>query len=186
MIDAYPLTWPVHWPRTHTPQRSSFQTTIANARMGVLRELEFLGARDIVISSNAELLRNGDIASRQRYIEDTGVAVYFTLRGEQKCIPCDKWIALQDNLRAIEKTINALRGIERWGAKELVDAAFRGFEALPSGERWWEILAVPQSASKDVVTMAYRRLVKLQHPDAGGDAERFHRIQQAYDEAVAS
>jgi curved DNA-binding protein CbpA len=34
--------------------------------------------------------------------------------------------------------------------------------------------------------MAYRRLVKLHHPDAGGDPEQFHRIQQAYDQAVAS
>jgi hypothetical protein len=76
--------------RAPTPPRSPFTTTIAGARSGVIRELELLGARNIVISSNAELLRNGDIASRQRSIEDTGVAVYFTLRGEQEYIPCDK------------------------------------------------------------------------------------------------
>jgi DnaJ-class molecular chaperone len=72
------------------------------------------------------------------------------------------------------------------GTNELVDVAFRGYEALSSGEHWWEILEVDRAASKDVVTMAYRRLVKLHHPDAGGDPEQFHRIQRAYDQAVAS
>jgi DnaJ-domain-containing protein 1 len=79
-----------------------------------------------------------------------------------------------------------LRGIERWGAKELVDAAFRGFEALPAGDSWWDVLGVRPDATKDLVTLAYRRLVKQHHPNASGDPEQFHRIQQAYDQAVAS
>lgn len=184
-ITAYPLSWPAAWPRCHTPQHSKFQTSLTDARNGVARELGLLGARDVVISSNAELLANGQIAARQRRIEDTGVAVYFTLQGEQKCIPCDKWVALQDNLRAIELTINALRGLERWGAKEIVAAAFQGFQALPVGGEsgWWGVLEVAPTASEMEVEAAYRRLAKIRHPDAGGDAASFQALAEAYRQA---
>lgn len=181
-ITAYPLSWPAGWPRCHTPQHSKFQTSLTDARNGVVRELQLLGATDVVVSSNAELLGNGMIAARQRRIEDTGVAVYFTLKDEQKCIPCDKWVALQDNLRAIELTIGALRGLERWGAKEIVAAAFQGFQALPAGgtDGWWMVLEVSPSATEIEIEAAYRRLAKLRHPDVGGDPASFTRLTDAY------
>lgn len=42
-----------------------------------------------------------------------GVAVYFTLKGQQFCFACDHWDEIKDNMQAIHKTIEALRGIER-------------------------------------------------------------------------
>jgi len=189
-IEAFPLHWPPQWPRDQHPRRSNFAQSIASARHNLMNELRKLGAGNIVISSNAELTRTGDIAGRQRYLDDTGVAVYFTINGQERCIPCDEWDRLQDNLHAIALTIGALRGIARWGSPGMVDAAFAGFDALPaqasSGTPWWEILGVDRTASKDVIAMAYRRLVKTAHPDAGGDADRFVRIQHAYEQAVAS
>jgi hypothetical protein len=189
MIDAYPLTWPPQWPRTQHPEFSRFETTIARARDGVIRELELLGATDIIISSNAELTRTGDIASRQRYLADTGVALYCSLNGEQRCIPCDKWMYLQDNLHAIEKTIGALRGIERWGTHQILEADLTGFAALPDGSDarpWHVVLGVMPLASAAEIKAAYLRLVKLPNPNVIGDPERFHRIQQAYEQAIAS
>jgi hypothetical protein len=44
MIDTFPLHWPPQWPRTQYPEYSRFETTIARARDGVIRELELLGA----------------------------------------------------------------------------------------------------------------------------------------------
>lgn len=185
-IDAYPLSWPRHWPRNQKPQASSFKTGLIDARDGLVRELALLGAKSVVISCNAERLGNGMIAARQRRIDDTGVAVYFTLKGAQKCIPCDKWIRLEDNLRAVELTINALRGLDRWGAKEIVDAAFQGFTALPEATgvaAWWDELGVAPSASNDEIDTAYRRLIKQHHPDVGGDVEAFRRVTEAYRQA---
>src|SRR5688500_17728679 len=117
-ITAYPLCWPIGWPRCQSPLYSNFKTGLAKARDGLARELDLLGARGVVVSSNAVLLRDGSIAARQPRLTDTGVAVYFTLGNEQKCIPCDKWVYLEDNVHAIALTVNALRGLERWGAKE--------------------------------------------------------------------
>ncbi len=182
-ITAFPLTWPAHWPRNQKPQSANFKTTLIDARNGVVRELRLLKARDVVVSSNAELTAYGLIAARQRRIDDTGVAVYFTLEGKQQCIPCDRWVQLQDNLRAIELTINALRGLDRWGAKEIVAASFAGFAALPEstgGESWWTTLEVQPGASEVEIEHAYRRLVRIHHPDAGGDPDAFRALTEAY------
>jgi hypothetical protein len=81
MIDTFPLHWPPQWPRTQYPEYSRFETAITRARDGVIRELELLGARDIVASLSTELLRNGDIASRQWYSKVTGGS----------CLPHASW-----------------------------------------------------------------------------------------------
>jgi hypothetical protein len=185
IIKPYPLCWPAGWKRNHDPQRSTFITTIAKARDGLLHQLRLLGARDVVISTNGVLLSTGEIAGRQPYLEDTGVAVYFTLDGQQRCVPCDKYVRLEDNLHAAELTIEALRGLERWGSPGIVAAAFQGFQALPSGEDvpWWRVLEVEPTASEVEVEAAYRRLAKATHPDAGGNREGFERVQAAYQAA---
>lgn len=195
MAEAFPLDWPDGWPREQNPQYSRFQTGLVDARNGVMRELELLGARDIIISTNAVLNKNGDIAARQPKIHDTGVAVYFTLHGESRCLPCDRWTRLEDNLHAIELTVGALRGLERWGASEMVDAAFRGFAALPPGDTsalsriedhgWWTVLQVSQTATPDEIDAAYRRMAKAYHPDKGGNTHMFKVVTEAYEQAKA-
>jgi hypothetical protein len=40
--------------------------------------------------------------------------------------------SIRDNLQAVAKTIEALRGIDRWGTREMVDAAFQAFAAIPA------------------------------------------------------
>lgn len=172
------------WPRTDRPQRSRFDTTLGEARSGVLRELSLLGARDVVISSNVPTRRDGLPYAARREPDDPAVAVYFTLRGEQRCIPCDKWDTVKDNLRAIQHTVAALRGLERWGAKAMVDAAFAGFAALPAGgtsaQAWWEVLEVTPDAQGWEIEAAYREQALCTHPDRGGDTEAFLRVQEAY------
>lgn len=41
------------------------------------------------------------------------------------------------------------------------------------------ILGVGRDADADEIRRAYRRLARRSHPDAGGDASEFHRLQQA-------
>lgn len=189
-IDAWPLAWPVGWPRTPRPEPTRFRVSLAAARDDLLRELELMGATRVVVSSNAALLRDGRIASRQPRIEDAGVAVYFAVDDEPRCIPCDRWDRIDGNVRAIGLTVAALRGLERWGAGEMVRAAFRGFAALPPGDTggttvdpWWSVLGVAPNASGSETDAAYRRLAREHHPDAGGDANRFRTIAEAYRQA---
>jgi len=185
MHEAFPLQWPIGWPRTERRQRAAFSTTLGRARDELRHELRLLGARNIVISTNAPLRKDGDFYASATRIDDPAVAVYFTLGGEQRCIPCDKWDRLQDNIRALTLTIGALRGLDRWGAKEMVNAAFMGFQALPASSEagWWVTLGVDRSADTDDIKAAYRRRVIETHPDKGGDAAEFQRVQDAYTEA---
>jgi len=164
MTEAYPLAWPAHWPRTQTQRRGPFKTSFAKSRDALILELCRLGATNIVISTNLGLRRNGLAYANQGQPDDTGVAVYFTLAGDQQCIPCDLWTLIQDNIQAIRKTVEALRGIERWGAKSMVKAAFAGFKALPAPEAalsWTRILQIPNSASLEEINRSYRARARL-------------------------
>lgn len=185
----YPLAWPLGWKRTQRPERSRFaNVSISSESNEIVRQLHLMGARNIIISSNMRYRQDGMPYANQGYIEDVGVAVYFDLNGDQQCIPCDKWGSLGDNIRAIAKTIEALRGIERWGAKEMVNAAFRGFKALPEsiimGERvakaWYEVLQVSQNADPEIVQAAYKRMLHKTHPDTGGNDFAFQEVQVAW------
>jgi molecular chaperone DnaJ len=46
----------------------------------------------------------------------------------------------------------------------------------------FSVLGVRPGASAAEVTGAYRQLVKLYHPDAGGRSERFQEIRSAYEQ----
>lgn len=45
---------------------------------------------------------------------------------------------------------------------------------------FYQILGVPDTASRDEIKKAYRRLAALHHPDKGGDTAKFQSITQAY------
>ncbi|MGB3822450.1 MAG: DnaJ domain-containing protein [Rhodococcus qingshengii] len=191
MIDAFPLSWPSAWPRTEKPHRSQFKTTLAAARDELKVELRRLGATNVVISTNIIVNLDGTYRSKQRMPEDRGVAVYFKLNGEDQCFPCDRWMYVEDNLHAIALSIGALRGLDRWGAKEMVNAAFRGFKALPAtaivtpytAKPWHEVLEVSPTASLETIRAAYKSMLMKHHPDKGGDEQDFLAVQRAWKEA---
>lgn len=190
-IEAYPLYWPMGWPKTAKPSHPPFKTSFASARDALFNELRLMGATNVVLSSNVELRRDG-LPYAGRIPADPAVAVYFNRQGQPQCIPCDKWDRVEHNIQAIRKTIEALRGLERWGAKSMVDAAFTGFKALPSSvdptaERsWWEILGVAATANPVEIKRAYTNLAQRWHPDKpGGDAARFQQIKNAYEQAIS-
>jgi DnaJ-domain-containing protein 1 len=57
--------------------------------------------------------------------------------------------------------------------------------ALTEKHGWCAVLGVRFPCTADTIKTAYRRLAMTSHPDAGGDAERFQAIEQAYREALA-
>jgi hypothetical protein len=151
---------------------------------GLADELRRLGANKEILSTNVPRRLDGRPYSGQAQPNDAGAAVYFQFKGKTVSLACDKWNRVEDNVWAMTKHIEALRGQQRWGVGT-IEQAFRGYTALPaigqaSGIKWWEILGVPINSGPDLVKDAYRILVKKHHPDAGGDVELFHRIQEAY------
>lgn len=190
MAEAFPLHWPEGWPRTKTQQSSRFDVSFASARDGLLDQLRMLGARYPVISTDIELRRDGLPYANQPEPKDRGVAVYFEWKGKQHVLACDRWDKIKDNMRALEKTVEAMRGIERWGASSMMERAFSAFIALPpSGERkrsWREVFGFGPSSKPDRVgiELQYRTLAKQRHPDAGGSEAAMAELNAARDEAL--
>ncbi|WP_270374935.1 J domain-containing protein [Marinicauda sp. Alg238-R41] len=195
MTEAYPLHWPPGRPRTKRQHRSRFDVTFARARDEMLEQVRLLGARLPVLSTNVILRRDGLPYANQPEPDDTGVAVYFEHAGKQMCFSCDRWDRVRDNIRAIGRTIEAMRGIERWGTGDMVAAAFSGFQAMPppSGPAvaapppWYEVLGVDPRASLADCRAAYRAKTKTAHPDTPtGSPDAFARLQEAWERAQKS
>lgn len=106
---------------------------------------------------------------------------------KQRCMAIDRYARVADNLAAIAATLDAMRAIERHGGAEILNRAFTGFTALghDGSEKWWDVLGVRSDARHTEIEAAYRRLRSQHHPDNGGDAEQFHRVQRAFEQATA-
>lgn len=191
-ITAYPLCWPAGRPRAARPENSRFNTALSQTINKLLAELALLGARDVIISSNVPVRRDGLPYATHAKPSDAGVAVYFSFQGRQTCLACDRWRLVGDNLHAIALTIQALRGISRWGSGDMVEAAFTGFAALPSPDMarsWRDVLREPGEPAPETLSAAtalYRHLARERHPDmAGGSNEAMSELNRAYDAARA-
>jgi hypothetical protein len=193
VIEAYPLYWPEGSPRKDRFRRENarFETSFARARDEIIRQIELLCGRypkpNIIISTNLALRRDGLPLALSKQPDDPGVAVYFDYKNKQVCFACDRWNKIEHNMQAVCKTIDALRGIDRWGTGDMIEAAFKGFVALPSPSamrNWREILGFTAAESRiGVVEGAYKRLRSESHPDNGGTPERFHAVQKAWEQA---
>lgn len=181
MADAYPLQWPTGWERAKFPRPSSFQDhSMAYATGYLLDELRKLGASHVVLSTNVQLRRDGLPYSGRKPPEDRGVAVYFRLYDESQCMPCDKWNRVECNIWAIAKSIEALRGLERWGAKEMVKASFQGFKALPQNATQPKVNYFEGCETEQDIKDRFRELSKSYHPDNGENPELFMDMMKQY------
>ncbi len=184
---AYPLHWPEGWPREKSKaMRSRFSTTFAAARQTLLDEISRLGGRYPTISTNVNLRRDGLPYANQPEPDDKGVAVYFELKGKPMCFAYDRWNKVGCNIQAVAKSIEAMRGLDRWGCSEILNRAFDGFKLLTSSENkkpWCQVLGLPIIHTREDVIKNYKQLVKKHHPDVGGDPNVFMEIQEAYKES---
>lgn len=210
-ISAYPLAWPDGWPRAKSREYAKFSassmTYDTQRQQSVTRKRDVsvadgtarvtatlrrmgLGADDIVISTNVVLRLDGLPKSNQPEPGDPGVAVYWqTKKGERKVMAIDRYYRVGDNLAAVAASLEALRGIERWGGGQILDRAFSGFAALPppgqtTARGWREVLGV-EAAERDLgrVQLQYRRLSAVHHPDRGGTESAMSELNWAWAQA---
>jgi hypothetical protein len=189
LIEAYPLHWPSGYERTAAGRRkhSQFKNTLGSARDFLKDEVRRIGGKNLIISTNIPTKQNGDLyADYARYkLEDPGVAVYFKYNDKDVALCCDQYERVWENVQALAKAIEALRGLERWGVSDFLDRAFTGFKALPATtlqeKDIWEVLGLSgKPESTIIIHQAYKQQAKKVHPDAGGSEEDFHLLQEAY------
>ena len=174
-VEAYPLAWPAGWTRTKSKQRGSFQVTFARARDELMSEISRMGGRLPVLSSNLLLRRDGLPYAQQGRVDDPGIAVYFEYKGKPMCFACDRYTNIEANTRAIQLSISAIRGLERWGASGMMERAFTGFVALEAPKGDWRDVLDPLDPEG-----SYRQLRSQHHPDKGGAHGEFDKVQRAF------
>lgn len=177
-------------PRSKRSQSSKFKIAgIGTARDEILRELRLFGTRYVVISSNLRVRKDGLPYADQRQPDDMAVAVYFDFKVDDEwttlCITCDRWDDIRDNLHAIALTVDAWRGVERWGASETFKRTINAFRALPaSAADWRSVLGLSFAATIDDVKRAHREKAREHHPDQQtGNPHEMVRINQAVEAA---
>lgn len=182
---AYPLQWPDGWKRTSFRDVPRFIGQFARDRDSVIHQLKMMGNSNIVITSDLPT-RNDGMPYANATCSDPGIAVWWVKKGREHVIACDRWRTVSLNMRAVDLSINALRGLDRWGTSHVVEKAFAGFAALPPGSdgtlppqpvrrSWREVLGVPVVpglAHSDMLAICksrHRDAIKKHHPDVGGD-----------------
>jgi DnaJ domain len=202
-VTRYPLAWPIGWKRTEPGRRvrAPFSTkrrsqtdswprsealSMSDGIDRLTSELRRLSAGAVVISTNVPIRNDGLPYATARMPDDPGVAVYFKLQGKDRCLACDRYTRLPDNMAAIAGHIESLRTIERYGVGTL-DQAFAGYTALPSPVAhaidWRDVLRLKPDATLADVDDAYRALARQYHPDMGGSTELMQKITAARDAA---
>ncbi len=180
MSQAFPLAWPSGWPRTKSPGKSQFKTTLPGAIANVQDSLRLFAmdsgqkVQNLIVSSNVTLMN--------RNPADSGVAIYFTWDDLATCIAVDRYQKIEENLQAIHHVIEAERTKLRHGGLNLVRAAFRGYAALPppAPASPWDVLGLKPDATEEEIEAAYRQKAKSAHPDRpGGSHEAMTRLNEA-------
>ena len=200
-ITAFPLAWPMGWPRSPELRQENGHGRFARGAKGwsfaaprdaLVTEIGRLKGKAVVLSSNFPLRRDGLPLARTGRIADEGVAIYFMLDGRQMAMACDRFTRAEHNMRSLTLAIEALRQLERHGGGTMMERAFAGFAALPapgSARPWNDILGVPPNASRAEINAAFRAKAASAHPDTGGSHEAMAALTAARDagfKAVAS
>lgn len=197
-INRYPLCWPDGYPRTENPQKSRFRSTsFETIKNNVFYQVFRLGGENVILSTNIPLRNDGTPYAEYGSVGDNGVAIYFDLKGKPTCIACDAWSIVMDNMNAVALTLEAMRGIDRWGCTQMLDRMFTGFQGLPAagetfnadflrecfGVRSFEEL--DREWSDERLKVRHRELCKMFHPDGPGfknSGDEFIRLSELWEE----
>lgn len=183
------------WPGEFTRGRktSPFKAAWTNTLYLLETELRMLGATNIVIQAavgEGEIKRDGMLYERARP-NHPGIILSFDSKHGPLAYPCDRYSDWQANVRAIALALEALRAVDRYGVTRRAEQ-YKGWAKLPG-----QVMVVPmtpQQAAGVLVSKAatgetkvsrqnldslYRAACTKTHPDAGGNAEDFKRVQEA-------
>lgn len=205
-VTRFPLCWPTGWKRTKNRQEARFsrkthgttqegrryisgsrELSVSEATDRAIRELNAMGAGNILISTNLQLTTYGLPRSNQRAPEDPGVAIYWERDRRPQCMAIDQYDRVADNLAAIAASLAGLRAVERHGGAQVMERAFIGFAQLPesTGKHWRDVLGiVVEEPTVHLVEMQFRELSRVRHPDKGGSHAGMAELNAARESAL--
>lgn len=192
MSDTYRVRPISAWdrPTTKYPSRSPFRTAWGTTLALLWKELNQLGASDVVLEIDIreqDLKINGEMRASARPASDRLALSFKTPDGPLRfcCDQFDKW---QDNLRAIALGLESLRRVDRYGITNKGEQ-YAGWRAIGSGrateamDRDTAIKVLQDLSGFDEplndLPNAHKRALFAAHPDHGGSTEAFVALTQA-------
>jgi len=201
-----PLT---KWPEQLQREKGSrsvgpFRVGITKTEPFLERELYMISARNVILRTfhgEKDYRRDGGLRVDARAPIHPGVILEFekpqlTEQGDiyyvKMRLPCDTYRDWADNLRAIAMVLEGLRMIDRHEVSQ--GAQYQGYLALPPkpGELTIEEAAAFLAEQGEVAgaestllrfrsfaETAYKVAAKRLHPDKGGDAEQFAKLEKS-------
>lgn len=193
MTQRFPLTWPAGRPRTPDLRRKPGAFKAAGGRINidgafqrVGYELDRIGGKNPLVSTNLELRVDGRPRMDRAAPSDPGVCLYFDLAGKPHALACDAYQSVPQNLAAIAAHLEATRAIARHGVATTAEM-FTAFQALPAPRTCWEVLGLDRAGlvlTSALIMDAYKSLAKSAHPDRGGSHAAMAELNAARDEAL--
>lgn len=190
-----------NWPGKITSARKSspFRSTYTATLDLLDRELAHLRVRSAVIELSVvrdDIRIDGCLRANARP-SDPRVILSFEGKNGPMRLPCDRYCHWHENLRAIGLSLNALRSVDRYGVTQHGEQ-YAGWQALPPptnpGDHFVKDAAATLCVHSkgfasieviakdwDVCQAAYRQAARLTHPDGGGSASDFKKVQEAFD-----
>lgn len=189
------------WPGQLTPDRqrrdTPFYAKIEVTWRLLEHEVELVGGRELVVQlaldENQIRLDGRPRAGAQP--THPGVIVSFESRYGPLQYATDTFTHWHANLRAIALGLEALRKVDRYGICKRGEQ-YTGWRALPGGSNGHQPMTLEKAAlfiatysgdtaaallgaDTNLLQVAYRKAARRLHPDAGGDAALFARLQEA-------
>ena len=178
-VTEFPLCWPENKPRAAERMDRSYRGAYFGTNVNKMTRAKALAAIedemrkwriDRWIISTAPAYRQGPT--------DPAAALWWDHPGlGLRVLACDQYARVHDNLYAIALTLDALRGLERWGAYTMEQAIEGAKLALPppAGSAnivWRQVLGdVPKGIEKvdalAVINARYRRMAQEAGDDEG-------------------
>jgi len=87
--------------------------------------------------------------------------------------------AEEDPVRSYYLDLENMREVEEEDVRRMIDDFFRRLEAYYRVEKDLAVLGLPPEATMGEIRRKYRSLAFEHHPDRGGDADEFRRIEEA-------
>lgn len=181
--------WPIEPTPSHRRQRGRFKAGYRDTLDLLERELKHLGAKHVVIQAYLQPrdIRNDGMIRADSRPSAPGIILSFESKHGPLSYPCDTFTDWQDNLRAIALAIEHLRAIDRYGVTKRGEQ-YKGWTALPSpnGDHWSAEEArnflrsiIGGRVDALPIAVAIRECEFATHPDRGGRAEDFKKVQHA-------
>jgi hypothetical protein len=189
--------WPIA--PTKARARAPFRSTYTQTLKLLEYELFKLNAKSVYIQAfyGENQIRNDGWPYSNAQPSQPGIILSFRSKDTPLLFPCDRYVSIDDNLRAIALSLQALRAVDRYGVTRRSEqyAGWKQIEAPKPADGF----SGPKDAAIFIVTQqdnavpadyiienaalrqeVYRRAARRLHPDAPtGNHDLFVRLQQA-------